>query len=84
MKFRPSAIDEFLATLPEDLQILALQVIKEEHDRFERGDFTDEEKKMFQMASDLATNMAKTLDQIALKCITKPFNTDRVEKRPAG
>uniref|UniRef100_A0A6M3LJP9 Uncharacterized protein n=1 Tax=viral metagenome TaxID=1070528 RepID=A0A6M3LJP9_9ZZZZ len=70
MKLRPSAIDEFLAPLPENLQILALQAIKEEHDRFERGDFTEEEKKLFQTAADLGTNAAKTIERIALKCIT--------------
>jgi len=84
MKFRPSAIDDFLATLPDDVQILALQAIKEERDRFGRGDFTEEEKKMFKMASDLGANAAKTFDQIALKCITKPFDSDRAKKRPAG
>lgn len=70
MKFRPSAIDEFLATLPVDLQILALQAIKEEHDRFARRDFTEEEKKIFRLAEDCGRNAAETIDRIILKCIT--------------
>ena len=70
MKFRPSAIDEFLATLPEDLQIIALQVIKEERERFERGDFTEEEKRVFQVAEDLGASAAKTIEKIRLECIT--------------
>ena len=70
MRFRPSAIDEFLATLPKDLQILALEAIKEEHNRFARGDFTEDEKKLFKRAGDLGSNMAKTIEKTAMECIT--------------
>lgn len=74
MKFKPSAINNLLATLPENLQILALQTIKEEYDRLERGDFTENEKKMFQLVIELGANAAKTINQIALKCINHDYN----------
>ena len=63
MIFRPSVIEEFLATLPEDLQILALQAIKEERERFGRGDFTEEEKKIFKIASDLGRAAKKKIEK---------------------
>ena len=63
MIFRPSVIEEFLATLPEDLQILALHAIKGEHERFGRGDFTEEEKEIFKMASGLGRAAKKIIEK---------------------
>lgn len=68
-KFRPSAFGEFLATLPEHLQILALEAIKEEHERFERKDFTEEEKMFFKFASDCGLAAAKTAESIAIRSL---------------
>jgi len=73
MQFRPSAIDELLATLPEDLQILALQAIKDEHDRIERGDFTEEEREMFKIVNDLGRSAGETMDSIIIGCL-KDYN----------
>ena len=84
MKFRSSAIDEFLAILPEDLQISALQAIKEEHGRFKRGDYTEEEKRMFQMASDLGTNAAKKLEQIAFEMYNNHLHLQAQKDAPVS
>ncbi len=64
MRFEPSVIDEYLAALPEDWQVLALQAIKKEHDRLERGDLTEEEKRMFVLASDLGSAASATVNQV--------------------
>ena len=59
-----SSINEFLATLPIELQIEALKVIKEEHDRWERGDLTEEEKEWSEIACELGKNMRQTMEEI--------------------
>lgn len=43
MKFKPSAIEEFIATLPNGVQAIATRATNEERDRWERGDLTEEE-----------------------------------------
>ena len=40
------------------------------HKRFKRNDFTEEEKKMLQLAADLGAAARKTSERIALNCIT--------------
>lgn len=71
MKFGPSAVEQFIATFPEELQCLALQVIKEEHDRFEREDFTPKEKELFRIASELGELSRQTIDDVIAKCIAR-------------
>ena len=63
----PSAICDFICELPLSLQEEALKVIKEEHDRWERGDLTDEEKEESKLFQQLGENMAETMEKIALK-----------------
>jgi len=62
MNFGPSTIDRFLAELPEDLQILALEALAEEHKRWEEGRLTPEEKESFKTFEELGRTMAQTLD----------------------
>ena len=73
MKYSPPAINELFARLPAHLQILALQVIKDEHDRFKRGDFTEDEKKMFKSAADMGTGMAKTIEKNSIEIYNAPL-----------
>ena len=69
MKFRPSSIDIMLSQLPEDLQVEALKTMAEEYNRLERGDFTEEEKYLNAIIDEVSGNMARTIDEIALKCL---------------
>lgn len=64
MKFHPSEIDRMLAEMPEEMQILALQAIIEEHERFQRGDFTEEEMRVFEYSEACGAAMAETVDEI--------------------
>lgn len=50
MRFRPSALERFLATLPESLSRLAHEAIAEEWARLDRGDYTEEERRMLEGA----------------------------------
>ena len=74
IKFKPSSLENFIATLPESYQILALQAIKEEHDRFACEDFTEEEKTLFKFTSDLGTALAKTIDRVAQEAMFENNN----------
>ena len=51
------------------------------HKRFKRNDFTEEEKKMLQLAADLGAAARKTSERIALNCITSPAQNT---KKPGG
>jgi hypothetical protein len=73
MKYKPPALSERLKDLPEDLQIMALRAIKEEVDRFERGDFTEEEKRSFELARELGASAQKTKEKI----ITEIFSSKK-------
>ena len=67
---KPSALEVFICKQPSWLQIEILKVIKEEHDRWERGDLTEEEKEMSRFCCELGRNMGKTVDDIAMKVFT--------------
>ena len=69
VKLKPSAVEQFIATLPEDLQVKCLNAIKEEHDRWERGDLTPDEKELQEVARNLGRSAAQRRDEIALKIL---------------
>lgn len=71
MKFKPSALEIYIATLPEHLQVLALNAIAEEHDRWERGDLTAEEKEGLKIAREMGEAARKTVDNAILKALSK-------------
>jgi hypothetical protein len=60
-------INKFLATLPIELQIKALKAMKEEHDRWECGDLTEEEKEYSEIFAELGKNMGETIDKIQMR-----------------
>ncbi len=64
MLLKPSALEVCIARLPVWLQIEALKVIKKEHDRWERGNLTEEEKEFSGMVCELGKNMGKTIDDL--------------------
>jgi hypothetical protein len=66
MKYRPSALEEYISTLPYDLQILSLSAVKEEHDRIMRGDLTPEEKRFQDLVKSLGAAAARKREAIAL------------------
>ena len=59
-----------LAEIPEDLQIEALKAIKEESDRLDRGDYTEEEKKFNAIMSSMGKAASETIDNMIMKAIT--------------
>ncbi len=69
--FKPTAMEQYISTLLEALQILALKVVKEEHDRWERGDFTPEEwvelAKSRKLFRELGENVACAMEKIAAR-----------------
>jgi hypothetical protein len=69
--FKPGAINQYLATLPEEYQKLAIQAIIDEHNRWERGDLTPEERESQEMMRRLGRQAAQTVDNVFLKCLNK-------------
>jgi len=64
-----NSIESFISTLPDELQVLALQVIKEEDERFARGDFTKEERACFEMAEKCGEICGETMDKTIIDAI---------------
>ena len=71
MKFKTSFINQLLSLVPENLQIEALKVIKSEHDRFKREDFTSEEKMMSEIMDEICSNTSDTIERIASEIFCK-------------
>ncbi len=71
MIFKPSVLEQWIATLPEHLQVLALNAIKEEHDRWERGDLTAEEKEGLKIAREMGEAARQTVDDAILRTLSK-------------
>jgi len=71
MRYRPSKTEIIISKLPIEWQIKCLEVIKEEHDRFERGDFTEEEKWMFKKMEELGEKAAEYREKIFLEAYIK-------------
>lgn len=67
MLFKPSALEQYMDRLPESLQILALQAVVEEHDRWERGDLTEEEKRFSDRAGKIGKSAQQTKEAISAK-----------------
>ena len=68
--FKPSAISEYISTLPIELQERALQVIVEEEQRWKQGKLTPEELKSREIFEKLGHACAKSLENIAIKAFT--------------
>jgi len=71
MKIKPSALETVISTLPKSLQIEALAVVKEEHDRWERGDLTPEERVFSNRVKKLGSAVAKRIEIEGRKAMTK-------------
>ena len=69
MIYRPHAVDYLLSQVPEWLQIEGLKAIKEECDRWKRGDLTKEERECIRLARKLGRQAAKTREEIATSII---------------
>ena len=69
--FKLSAIEQYIENLPENLQLLALSAIKEEHDRWERGDLTPTEKAFEEMVFVSGQIMAQKIDEEILSILTR-------------
>jgi hypothetical protein len=70
--FKPSAIDELLVRIEEEmpeLLIPVLEAIREESDRLARGAYTKEESDMLKMVKDAAESCANEIDGIMLDVI---------------
>ena len=65
--FKPTAMEQYISTLPENLQVLALKAVKEEHDRWERGDLTEDEKAQQVIVKHLGTGMASPMEKMAAR-----------------
>jgi hypothetical protein len=76
MKYRPSALEEFISKLPNKLQVEALQAIHEEKERYRREDFTDKEKWFFNKAKGLGSNARKLMEDIAQKALNREYSTN--------
>lgn len=72
MRFKPSALEFYIATLPEGLQIEALKAVKEEHDRWDRRDLTPEEYHLsVEIPTKLAINCRKTIEALYVSILNK-------------
>jgi len=71
MKYKPSRLELFIATLPKELAMIALKAVAEEEDRWNRQDYTKEEKEMFANAKILGQSARETYNKIVLKELYK-------------
>lgn len=71
MSFRPSVIEEWLSEQPIKIQKLALQVIIEEHDRWDRGDLTDREIRMRNTARAFGEAVGRQRDKMILDVLSE-------------
>ena len=65
----PSALEEFLATLPEPLSILAHEAIAEEWARLERGEYTKEELEALEQIKALAKSARETHEKMIIEVL---------------
>jgi len=68
--WKPSALDECLAKLPLKWQLVAMQAIAEECQRWKNKRFTPEEKKYFATVEKLAETAYKYKEEKVLRLIT--------------
>lgn len=68
---RPSALEQYIATLPEDLQRVALQAVKEEVERLQQGDYTPEEVEAQKISAALGAAFRRTMDMVILDLLKK-------------
>lgn len=71
MKYIPSALEGFMATLPGDLQCEALDVVVQEHERVKNGPWTKEEVEMKEMVKKLAINARMKVESIVAGCFNR-------------
>ena len=64
MIYKPSAIEEYLSTLPKPLQVIGLQAIKEEHERWESDDLTKQEREFQKIVYNLAMSACRYRENI--------------------
>ena len=62
MKVQLTSVKMFIADLPPELQAVAAQAIKEEKERFERGDFTDQERAIHDYCEAAGRKLAQAID----------------------
>ena len=68
MNYRPSAAEELMARLPDDLAGRLLESIIKEKNRMENGPWTDEEIRMKTFVKAMAVGARKTMEKIAASC----------------
>jgi len=69
-----SRLSKFLGTLSEDRQMQALQIIKDEHDRLERGEYTQAERESNEWVQKAARQMAAATDRCILEAAEERQN----------
>ena len=70
--YRPSAIEQYIARLPNHLQAIALQAVLTELYRWKSGNLTTQELALVNMAHQCGVVAAKRFDDIAIAILTRP------------
>ncbi|HDY68142.1 hypothetical protein LCGC14_1610590 [marine sediment metagenome] len=65
MKFKPSAVEEYLSTLPLEWQVRGLQIVDEEVERWKHHKLTLKEREFVDNAKKMGISMAKKRESIA-------------------
>ena len=67
-----SRLEKYLATLPDELVIIALKAIKEEYDRWGREDLTKEEFEFLELAKQLGQSARESRNKIIIEVLNDP------------
>ncbi len=68
MKYRPSAAEEYISTLPENLQIEAMKAVVDEGNRIRNGPWTAEEIMTKKMVQNMARAANNKMESIVASC----------------
>lgn len=67
--FKPSSLDVYISSLPPFYQKLAMNAIAEEHQRLERGEYTEEEYRYYSAIQIASAKLANNIDSLILKSL---------------
>ncbi len=69
MGYRPSALESFIAGLPNDLQVTAMQAVCDELNRLKRKEYTIEEQGLLNRARQMGQAFSLHLKQEILRVL---------------
>lgn len=68
-QYKPSNLELYIGTLPDELAKIALEVIAKEKDRWDKKELTEEEWFWLNQGKEIAKNLGETIDNEIIKII---------------